>query len=76
MESINGIFDKVLETEDLIADVEQLLASFIDLEDKLFKRRAAKVLKIYNEMNLNQIQREMFTGDWRTIFPRRFRITF
>lgn len=63
MESINGIFDKVLETEDLIADVEQLLASFIDLEDKLFKRRATKVLKIYNEMNLNQIQREMVTGE-------------
>ena len=57
------VFDKVLETEDLIADVEQLLASFIDLEDKLFKRRAAKVLKIYNEMNLNQIQREMVTGE-------------
>ena len=42
-----GIFDKVLETEDLIADVKQLLVSFIDLEDKLFNRRVAKFLKTY-----------------------------
>ena len=34
-----GIFDKVLETEDPITDVEQLLLSFIDLEDKRFNRR-------------------------------------
>ena len=34
-----SIFDKVLETEDPITDVEQLLLSFIDLEDKRFNRR-------------------------------------
>ena len=56
-----GVFDKVLETEDLIADVEQLLVSFIDLEDKLFNRRVTKFLKTYNEINLNQIRREMVT---------------
>ena len=56
-----GIFDKVLETEDLIADVKQLLVSFIDLEDKLFNRRVTKFLKTYNEINLNQIRREMVT---------------
>ena len=56
-----GIFYKVLETEDPITDVEQLLVSFIDLEDKLFNRRVSKFLKIYNEINLNQIRREMVT---------------
>ena len=49
------IFYKVLETEDTITDVEQLLVSFIDLEEKLFNRRDIKFLKIYNEINLNQI---------------------
>ena len=40
-----GIFDKVLETEDPITDVEQLLVSFIDLEDKLFNRRVTKIFE-------------------------------
>ena len=56
-----GIFVKVLETEDPITDVEQLLVSFIDLEDKLFNRRVTKFLKIFNEINLNQMRREMVT---------------
>ena len=50
-----------METEDPITDVEQLLVSFIDLEDKLFNRRVSKFLKIYTEINLNQIRREMVT---------------
>ena len=40
-----SIFDKVLETEDPITDVEQLLVSFIDLEDKLFNRRVTKIFE-------------------------------
>ena len=40
-----SIFDKVLETEDPITDVEQLLVSFIDLEDKLYDRRVTKIFE-------------------------------
>ena len=47
--------------EDLITDVELLLVSLIDLEDKLFNQRVTKFLKIYSEINLNQIRREMVT---------------
>ena len=50
-----------METEDPITDVEQLLVSFINLEDNRFNRRVTKFLKIYNEINLNQIEREMVT---------------
>ena len=50
-----GIFDKALETKDSITDVEQGLLSVIDLEDKLFNQRVTKFLKIYSEINLNQI---------------------
>ena len=50
-----------METEDPIADVEQLLVSFINLEDNRFNQRVTKFLKIYNEINLNQIGREMVT---------------
>ena len=50
-----SLFDKVLEMEDLITDVELLLVSLIDLEDKLFNQRVTKFLKIYSEINLNQI---------------------
>ena len=56
-----SLFDKVLEMEDLITDVELLLVSLIDLEDKLFNQRVTKFLKIYSEINLNQIRREMVT---------------
>ena len=62
-----SLFDKVLEMEDLITDVELLLVSLIDLEDKLFNQRVTKFLKIYSESdttkftNLNQIRREMVT---------------
>ena len=47
--------------EDLITDVELLLVSLIDLEDKLFNQRVTKFLKIYSEINLNQMRREMVT---------------
>ena len=47
--------------EDLITDAELLLVSLIDLEDKLFNQRVTKFLKIYSEINLNQIRREMVT---------------
>ena len=40
-----GIFDKVLETEDPMTDVEQLLLSLIDLEDKRFNRRVQNFWK-------------------------------
>ena len=56
-----SLFDKILEMEDLITDVELLLVSLIDLEDKLFNQRVTKFLKIYSEINLNQIRREMVT---------------
>ena len=56
-----SLFDKVLEMEDLITDVELLLVSLIDLEDKLFNQRVTTFLKIYSEINLNQIRREMVT---------------
>ena len=56
-----SLFDKVLEMEDLITDVELLLVSLIDLEDKLFDQRVTKFLKIHSEINLNQIRREMVT---------------
>ena len=56
-----SLFDKVLEMEDLITDVELLLVSLIDLEDKLFNQRVTKFLKIHSEINLNQIRREMVT---------------
>ena len=56
-----SLFDKVLEMEDLITDIELLLVSLIDLEDKLFNQRVTKFLKIYSEINLNQIRREMVT---------------
>ena len=56
-----GIFDKALEMKDSITDVEQWLLSFIDLEDKLFNQRVTKFLKIYSEINLNQIWCEVVT---------------
>ena len=67
-----GIFDKALETKDSITDVEQWLLSFIDLEDKLFNQRVTKFLKIYSEINLNQIWCEVVTENH---FSKRFRNT-
>ena len=69
-----GIFDKVLETEDPITDVEQLLVSFIDLEDKLFNGRVTKIFenlqwhKFESDTTWNGYWEPFFQGDSETLW--------
>ena len=68
--AFNNRFTKITKGNEDITDINNLLDSFINLENKLFNRRVIKFLKVCNSFEVQQLRNKMnienrFSSDYQ-----------